>query len=159
MKKYVRIPKERVPVLIGKDGKTKKEIEASARCTISVSDEDVEIDGEPEDVLKTTEVVKAIGRGFPPETAMFLLEETYSLEIRSLEGESEKTIKRLMGRVIGRSGATRKIIEDMTGCRLSIYGKTVSIIGEHEAVLKASRAVEDLLSGRSHGYVYRKLRS
>lgn len=158
MKNIVRIPWERVPALIGRDGKTKREIEASGKCALSVHDEDVEIEGEPGDVLTVMEVVKAIGRGFAPDTAMLLFDEDYALEIRSLEGESEKTVKRLMGRVIGRSGATRKVIEDTTGCHLAIYGKTVAVIGEREAVMRASQAVEDLLSGRSHGYVYRKLR-
>ena len=49
------------------------------------------------------------------------------------------------------------IIEDATNTQICVYGKTVSIVGPWEGAEKARQAVEDLLEGRSHGYVYRKL--
>ena len=74
-----------------------------------------------------------------------------------MQGESEKTIKRLMARVIGSRGATRKILEKDTNCLVSVYGKTVSLIGKLDDIDAAEKAVEELLRGRSHGYVYSRL--
>ena len=156
MKETVLIPEERKAVLIGSRGKVKGNLESDTKTRIRVDDL-VEIEGEGQDVYRASEVVKAIGRGFSPEHAFLLLEEGYELFTVSLQGEKPNTIKRLMGRVIGRKGMSRRIIEQTTGAFLSVYGKTVSIIGKAEEVSRAREAVEALLSGRKHGGVYRKL--
>jgi len=157
MEKYILIPEERKSILIGKNGKVLRRIEKLTRCRISVG-EAIGISGEGLDVLKAEEIVKAIGRGFNPDRAMILADDEYVLEIFSMSGESENTRKRLMARVIGKSGSTKRIIEHQTGCFISVYGKTVSIIGHSGDIERASKAVEQLLSGRSHGFVYRRLK-
>jgi ribosomal RNA assembly protein len=154
----INIPEERKGAIIGKNGEVKEEIEQRTRTTIRVG-EGVVIEGEePILLMKACEIVKAVGRGFSPEKAMLLLNEDYVLRIVSLRGETEKTVKRLMARVIGRKGATRKILESDTNCLISVYGKTVSMIGRQDEVLACEEAVESLLRGRSHGYVYARLR-
>ncbi|UCD07889.1 MAG: RNA-processing protein [Candidatus Aenigmatarchaeota archaeon] len=155
--KEIAIPEERKAVLIGKDGETKEEIESLTKTTITVSD-GIMIKGEVENALKAKNIVEAIGRGFSPKHALRLIDEDCQLEIISLEGETDNTRKRLFGRVIGRKGATRKIIEQTTGCLLSVYGKTVSIIGTAREIDLARSAVEDLLEGRQHSYVYARLK-
>jgi ribosomal RNA assembly protein len=45
----------------------------------------------------------------------------------------------------------------MTGVKIVVYGKTVSLIGELEKVNLVKRAVEMLLSGSLHSTVYRLL--
>jgi len=157
MLQSVLIPEERKAVLIGKKGETKKMIERLTNSRIEINDS-VDIYGEGLDVLKAVNIVKAIGRGFSPKTAMLLLDEDYTLHIISLAGENKKTIRRLMARIIGRKGSSKRIIEEMSGCRISVYGKTVAIIGRFDKIGKAVDAVENLLSGKSHGYVYSRLR-
>lgn len=155
----VNIPEERIGVLIGKDGKVKDELEDVSGTRIVIR-QGVTIEGDdPLLVMKTAEVVKAIGRGFSPEKARLLFRDDYELRIITLRDESSNTIKRLMARVIGAKGATRKILEHDTNCLISVYGKTVSIIGRSEEIGKAQIAIEGLLRGRSHGYVYNKLDS
>ncbi|MEM5812569.1 MAG: KH domain-containing protein [Candidatus Aenigmatarchaeota archaeon] len=156
MIEFVKIPSERLAVLIGHNGKVKKDLEAKTHTKITIMD-DVEIDGESFDVMKAADIVKAIGRGFSPKNAFLLLNEDFELHIITLHGESEKTIRRLMGRVIGREGKTRKKIEEVCGARISVYGKTVAIIGDYRQIEIASKCVEMLLQGRTHGYVYRTL--
>lgn len=153
----IRIPEERKAVLIGPSGETKDELESVTGTRITVSDS-VQVEGDdPERVYTVREIIKAIARGFSPEDAMNLLDDNWHLHVISLVGEKANTIKRLMGRVIGKRGATRHIIEEATGCKISVYGKTASIIGPWDGVEKARGAVEQLLEGRSHGYVYRRL--
>lgn len=154
----VNIPDDRKGVLIGSEGSVKAGLERQSRTRITVT-EGVLIEGDdPLMVMRAAEVVKAVGRGFSPERAMLLMGEDYELRIVSLQGESEKAIKRLMARVIGRKGATRRILEHDTNCLISVYGKTVAIIGKSEEVPAAEESVENLLKGRSHGYVYARLR-
>jgi ribosomal RNA assembly protein len=154
----INIPEDRKGVLIGKDGSAKEGLEGRSRTRITVGDCVVVEGDDPLMVMKAAEVVKAVGRGFCPEKAILLLNDDYELRIISLQGETDKTIKRLMARVIGRKGATRRILEQETNCLISVYGKTVSLIGRQEELMAAEEAVERLLRGRSHGYVYARLR-
>ena len=154
----VNIPEDRKGALIGRDGSAKDELESRSSTRITVRDS-VTVEGkDPLMVMKAAEAVKAIGRGFCPEKAILLLSDEYGMRIISLQGETDKTIKRLMARVIGRKGATRKILEQETNCLISVYGKTVSIIGKQDELPAAEEAVEKLLRGRSHGYVYARLK-
>lgn len=151
----IRIPDDRKAILIGKSGKTKEKIEKFTKTKVSVKDE-ITVSGEPENLLKCLDIIKAIGRGFSPERALNILDEKNHLEIIALKGEHKK-IKRLSSRVIGRSGSARKNIEMLTGASICVYGKTISIIGKYDDVKFARKAVEMILVGRTHGYVYNKL--
>jgi len=154
MKDFVKIPRERIPVLIGKEGSVKKELEKRTATKITVTDE-IGIEGDTIDVIVAANVVKAIARGFSPGNAFLLLDEEFELNVITLSAESEKAVKRLMGRVIGKQGKARKKIEDMCGAKISIYGKTVSIIARSGDMAAASRSVETLLKGKTHGYAYK----
>ena len=159
MQEIVLIPHERVGVLIGKNGKVKERLEKRASVKIKIDDQEVIINGnDPEVLIKVMEVVKAIGRGFSPEHAFILLGEDLELSVITLQGENHNTVKRLMARVIGKKGATKNIIEQETNCLISVYGKTVAIIGKHPELSRAEFAVEEILRGKSHGHVYAKLK-
>lgn len=157
----LKIPKERIAVLIGTKGEMKKQIEEATGTSINVDSEegDVFLKGEDSVCLyNTREIVKAIARGFNPEIAMLLLKQEYALEIITLRDYGdENTMLRLKGRVIGRNGKARKNIELLTETNISVYGKTIGIIGECENSVLARRAVESLLKGSTHANVYKWL--
>lgn len=156
----LRIPKERVAVLIGSNGETKKKIEDETKTKLKVSSEgEIEIEGESYQTWMTRQIVKAIGRGFSPEKAMYLLDEDYIYDIIELKdfAKNENQMTRLKGRVIGSNGKTRDTIEEFTGCFISVYGKTISIIGTVLEAQNAKKAIEMLLSGAKHATVYRLL--
>jgi ribosomal RNA assembly protein len=79
------------------------------------------------------------------------------IDLRSVFGKSEADIKRVQGRIIGMSGKTRRIIEELTDTNVSVYGHTVGIIGTLEQVQIAREAIEMLIKGSMHGTVYRYL--
>ena len=54
-------------------------------------------------------------------------------------------------------GKARNTIEDLTECYVSVYGKTIAIIGKVEMVGVCKRALESLLSGSPHANVYKWL--
>lgn len=158
MFEIVRIPAERRPVLIGKDGRVRMRIEKGTGTRLEISDE-IRISGEdPLGVLLAKEIVTAIGRGFSPPDAMRLLEEGNELRVISMQCESEKKRKRLFGRVIGRQGRSKEMIERETGATICVYGKTLSIIGAPDELGPAEDAARQLLAGKTHAYAYKKMR-
>ncbi len=162
---FVRIPKERIAILIGKDGETKKTIEKHTKTEIGIDSQtgDIQITPKSEgdlDTLKARDIVKAIGRGFSPNHALVLLDDDYYLEVISLVdilGKSQKGILQKKGRIIGKKGSTRSAIEDGANCFLSVYGKTISVIGKPEGLEKATKAIQMLLDGAGHQTVYNYL--
>lgn len=158
----LKIPEERVAVLIGKDGEIKKEIEKATDCKIEVSKEgDVTITGDDGLLLFTTkEIVHAIARGFNPKIALLLTKQDYALDIinmADIAGKSKSTLQRIKGRVIGKGGRSREEIERLTDTYISVYGKTVGIIGEASNVSLARQAVAMLLQGSMHKTVFQFL--
>lgn len=158
----VKIPKDRVAALIGKNGNSKKKIETLTSSKIDVDSKtgDVEVrakEKESVNFYNAVNIVKAVGRGFSPENALLLLDTDYYLDILKLDdivGKSLKAVEQKKGRIIGANGTARKTIEDKTDCTISVYGKTVSIIGKAEKMETARKAVEMLLQGASHDSVY-----
>jgi len=149
------IPDERKAVLIGQKGQDKKRIEKATKTKIVIGDS-VTIEGDPLACLKAGEIIKAVGRGFSPRAALWLAKDDIVLIIIPLDG-SAKTIKRLMGRVIGSQGKAKEYIEENTNTKLSVYGKTVSIIGEYKDAEVAEKSVKILLAGKTHKYAYSHL--
>jgi len=163
----VRIPKDRIGVLIGKRGSTKAMIEELTGAEIVVDSGTGEVlirfPDIPEDPLmpmKLESVIRAIGRGFNPEIALKLLQDDYVLEIidiRRFVGARKNALKRMRGRLIGEKGKARSYIESRTNTHISVYGHTVSIIGRTYDVVAAREAVFSLLEGSMHSTAYRAM--
>ncbi|MBR9699392.1 RNA-processing protein [Candidatus Woesearchaeota archaeon] len=156
----LKIPKERVAVLIGQKGATKKEVETATHTQIEVDSKegDIFIKGKDGlDIFTAKEVCTAVGRGFNPEIALLLLKVDYCFEMVNLLDKSKESQKRVKGRVIGAEGRTRRHIEELTETYISVFGKTISIIGTIESVQLAHKAVEMLVEGSTHSSVYKWL--
>lgn len=162
------IPRDRVGVVLGKDGITKAEIERTFKVKLNVSSESGTIEvspstdnDDPSTTLRAKDVVTAVGRGFSPERAMTLVDDDMVLDVidlRELFGKNESDINRIKGRVIGTQGKMRRLLEEMTDAKVSVYGWTISMIGEFEAISAARQAIEMLLKGKQHSSVYKFLR-
>jgi len=156
----VRIPAERRKAIIGKEGKTKAQIEKMCKVKLKIDDEgEITISGDPTEVFFAKDVVKAIGRGFEPKTALKLLKDDYNLQLINLKeiANNEKAMVRLKGRVIGESGKIRLDIESATDSFLCIYGSTIGIISHVDTISYATEAVNMLLEGAPHPAVLRYL--
>ena len=165
---FIRIPKERVGVLIGPDGRTKKSIEEKLSVELQIDGEAGDVNilmkenaADPSMLFKAKDVVTALGRGFSPEHAFRLIRDEEAvldmLDLRAIFEKSEADIKRVKGRIIGMNGKTRTIIEELTDAHVAVYGHTVAIIGTMEQVQVAREAIEMLIKGSMHGTVYRFL--
>jgi ribosomal RNA assembly protein len=165
---FVRIPKERVGVLVGPDGKVKQQIEEKFMVELEIESESggvtiilSEKTRDPSLLFKAKDVVTAIGRGFSPEHAFRLLRNDDDIfdfiDLRAVFGRSESDIKRVKGRVIGANGKTRKLIEELTDANMVVYGHTIGFIGTFEQVDVARTAVQMLINGSQHHTVYKYL--
>jgi ribosomal RNA assembly protein len=165
---FVRIPKERVGVLVGPDGEVKQSIEEKFMVELEIESEDggvtivlSERTNDPSLLFRAKDVVTAIGRGFSPEHAFRLLRNDDDIfdfiDFRVVFGRSESDIKRIKGRIIGANGKTRKLIEELTDASVVVYGHTVGFIGTFEQVDAARSAVQMLIDGSQHHTVYKYL--
>src|SRR3989338_2305295 len=156
----LKIPKDRIAVLIGPKGATRKKIEKKLNLRLQIDSQEGEVKLSGEDslnLLSAQNIVKAIGRGINPEKALDLLEENVvleSIDITDYSGTSKKRLITLRGRLIGTDGKARRYIEQLTGIYISVYGKTITLLGEYEEVSLARKAIEALLSGSRHSTVY-----
>jgi ribosomal RNA assembly protein len=161
---YLKIPRDRVGVLIGPKGKAKKRIEdffgvvltvdsdsGSVEITLNPNTKDVSV------IFTVQNIVKAIGRGFSPQRVDILAKEDFDLNIIDLSdyvGDSKNALARVRGRIIGKNGRSRAILEELTETRISVYGDTVAIIGNVENLGVAREAVMKLVKGAFHKTVW-----
>jgi len=158
---HVKIPQDRVGVLIGEGGETMREIESCAGVRLDIDSEDgsvgVETTGDPVRALKAPDIVRAIGRGFSPQEALGLLDdEMMMLDLIDIKAASrnENDLRRQKGRLIGENGRTRELMEELTGASVVIYGSTLGAIGTPQQVKVVREAAEMILEGAPHGSAY-----
>ncbi|MGD6808410.1 MAG: KH domain-containing protein [Candidatus Bathyarchaeia archaeon] len=165
---FIRIPRERVGILVGPEGKTKAYIEERMKVNLAIDSEDGGVTiilGEGQDdpsmLLRAKDLVTAIGRGFAPEVAFRLIrneDDVFDMvDLRLVFGRSEADIKRIKGRIIGAEGKTRRLIEELTEANVTVYGHTIGIIGSYEEADAARNAVQMIVEGCEHKTVYRYL--
>ena len=163
----IKIPRERIGALIGKGGRVKQQIEK--RCGVKI-----EIDSETGDTMivdnksadhleafRAVEAITAISRGFSPERAYRLFDDDelifQQIDLRDYTGKSPNALERIKGRVIGEGGKARRMIEELSGAYISVYGHTVGLIGNFRGVKLATDAVAMLAKGSMHKTVYNML--
>ena len=166
MEGLARIPQDRIAVLIGRNGATRKALEEATNSKLHIDSKsgDVSVvwneEFDPIIRMKFPDVIRAIGRGMNPERALQLLKDDQHLmlyDMREYVGKNANQQRRIRSRLIGRNGRIRELIEEHSGAEIVIYGSTVVIIGDEEALPLASQAVERLLQGAEHSSVLKHL--
>lgn len=157
MKDFIRMPNKR-RLLLKKNKKMREIIEKMTGTKIEINDE-ISIGGGNFKVYQAKQVLKAFGRGFDVNVALYLLEDEYGLEVINLTDfiKSRERLKTLKGRIIGTGGKTKKYIEKFAEVDLSVFGKTVSIIGNWEKINIAKEAIMKIIGGCTHQALYRWL--
>ena len=166
MEGLARIPQDRIAVLIGRKGTTRRALEKATNSTLHIDsnsgDVSVVWDDEFDPILrmKLPDVIRAIGRGMNPDRALQLLKDDHHLllyDMREYVGKNPNQQRRIRSRLIGRNGRIRELIEEHSGSEVTIYGSTVVIIGDEDALPLAGQAVERLLQGAEHSSVLKHL--
>ncbi|MCS7146313.1 MAG: KH domain-containing protein [Nitrososphaerota archaeon] len=167
-----QIPVDRIPILIGTGGSTKREIEERLQVSLHINSKEgiVEISPRPEgggqwdpvNLFKAKDIVEAVGLGFSPDRALALTQDDMVLTVIDLTpytGKDKEDNARIKARIIGAGGKTRRIIEETAHVYVSIGHDTVAIIGRAADVSAAREAVEMLINGAPHSSVYKFLDS
>ncbi|WAC05039.1 MAG: KH domain-containing protein [Methanoregula sp.] len=162
MMQEIKMSGSRIGALIGKGGETKKLLETKTNTTITIDSKEgaVKVEGSDENavpLLRAVETVNAINRGFSPERAFELLDdEDLLLDMIDLSGlaDNPRQLDRLRGRIIGKDGRAREQIEDMTDVEISVFGKTIALIGYPEQLKIARTAIDMLIEGVPHENVF-----
>ncbi len=166
MEGLTRIPQDRIAVLIGRKGSTRKALEKATNSTLHIDSTsgDVSVvwddDFDPITRMKFPDVIRAIGRGMNPERALQLLNDDHHLmlyDMREYVGKNANQQRRIRSRLIGRNGRIRELIEEHSGAEIVIYGSTVVIIGDEDGLPLAGQAIERLLQGAEHSSVLKHL--
>ena len=175
------LSKDRIAVLIGSNGETKKKLEYETGTVIKIDSKTGDYYIEPQKEVKnpklppflespgvrvytTQHVLEAINYGFNPIKALKLIDPEKIIEIIDLEkilgNTTKKKLQRIKGRLIGDKGKIRKSIEKFAGVDFSIYNKYLAIIGDFSSMKIAKKAINMLLQGSSHktmlDYLYRE---
>jgi ribosomal RNA assembly protein len=158
---HIKIPADRIGVLVGPSGSVKSMFEEKTGTELVIDSDtgavEIVTGEDPIMAMRLAEIVRAIGRGFSPERAFALLEdEMLMLDVIDLSRvcNTKSDMARIKGRIIGKDGRTREITEKLTGVGISVYGKTVAIIGNPDQIRIARAAIEMLMDGAPHGAVY-----
>jgi ribosomal RNA assembly protein len=163
----LKIPRERIGALIGKGGRVKQQIEKRCGVEIEIDSEtgDAIISGskpvEQMEAFRAVEVITAISRGFSPERAYHLFDDEevvfQQMDLHDYAGKSPNALERIKGRIIGEGGKARRMIEELSGAYISVYGHTVAFIGNYREVKLATDAIAMLAKGSMHKSVYTML--
>lgn len=162
---FVKVPRERIGALIGPNGRVKETVEKQLSVELQVDSQTgnvtITLSSTAEDpslLFRAKEIITAIGRGFSPEHAFRLIRDDDTIlvviDLRNIVGRSQSDIKRLKGRIIGKEGKTRRIIEELTDASVSVHGHTISIIGDMDQAEVAREAIQMLIKGNQHRTVY-----
>jgi ribosomal RNA assembly protein len=101
-------------------------------------------------------VIAAVNMGHSPDSAMRLEDETFVLDTIDVKSyvKDHTRLKVVMGRIIGKEGSTRKLIEEITKCSVSVKDHYVSVIGPYENTILVHEALDMLIKGASHKSLY-----
>ncbi|MDM7913442.1 MAG: KH domain-containing protein, partial [Methanotrichaceae archaeon] len=135
----IKIPEERIGVLVGPGGSIKSLIEEKTKTELMIDSETGTVSivsaEDPLLAMRVMDLVRAIGRGFSPERALPILDDEMLmldvLDLSKMVG-TKSDMARMKGRIIGKDGRTREIMERLSGAKVSVYGKTVSLLGYPE---------------------------
>ena len=163
MEHLARIPQDRIAVLIGKGGETRRMLEEACGATLEIDSKSGEVmadwgEGSVDPIvrMKMPDVIVAIGRGLAPKRAVQLIQDEVFLkmyDIREWVGKQPNQTRRMRSRLIGRNGRIRSLIEEISRCELAIYGSTVLVIGDEDGIALAAPAIEGILRGSEHSTI------
>jgi ribosomal RNA assembly protein len=158
---HIKVPHDRIGAIIGPKGQVKSLIEQLSTATIDIDSENGTVEvipGEdPIQSMRAPDVIQAIARGFNPEKAMILMDDEMimleTIDLSRSAGTPQEMI-RLKGRIIGKAGKTREIMESMIGVKNFRLWKNCKHSGYPEQNQIIRTAIEMLIGGATHGQVY-----
>lgn len=134
---------------------SKQMLEKELRVKISNKDNEICIEGLPENEYDAEKVIEAIDFGFSIKKALLIKKQDLKFDILNIKEHMHgKNIVRVKGRVVGESGSALQTLSQLSDCYFEIKGNQVGIIGDPENIENAQNAIIMLIKGSKHANVY-----
>lgn len=140
---------------INKIRQNKAKLEKALKVKISVSGNNVNVDGKAINEYVACQAIESINLGFKVPQALLLCDEDLILEKINIKDLTKRhDLERIRGRIIGTKGKTKEIIENLSDCFICLHDNTVGIIGRAEDIEKAMHAITSIIQGSKQSKVY-----
>lgn len=138
--------------------RNKNLLEEKLGVKITLKGKNIEFSGKAFDEYQASIVLDALNVGFSAKKALLLLEEDNILIRMPIKNFTRrKNLSEVRARIIGSKGKTKKTIEEISGCFLSITDNEVGIIGSAEDAEQAKNGLAKLIGGTKESNVYHYL--
>lgn len=137
-----------------------EELERKLKVNITFVGKKMTIEGESLDEYEAIKILEAINLGFSAKRALTLLEPNMTWKSFNIkEFTRRKNLKDVRARIVGTEGKTKRAIEEISACEISLKENTLSIIGPGESIEEAVTALKNLIRGSKQSNVYKFLES
>ncbi len=132
----------------------RKNLEKKLRVKITSKGKIIFVEGKAEQEYLAIQIIEAINLGFTTDKALLLTEDYIFEKINIKDLTKRQDLDRIRGRIIGTKGKTRKTIESLSDCFISLHDNIVGIIGRAEDIEKAMQALTSIIQGSKQSKVY-----
>ena len=138
--------------------RTKEKIESKLNAKISLNGRILTIDTDPLNEFEAQRLVDALNLGFSSHVAIKVLDEEMAfIKINIKDYANTRNLEVVRARLIGTHGKTKKTLQEITKCDISIHDNEVGIIGPAEISESALTAVTNIIRGTKQANAYKYL--
>ncbi len=135
--------------------KNKNRLERALNVKITIKNNEISVEGKPEDEYIAEKVIDAVNLGFRIPVALLIKEEDFTFEILDIKDYTRrKDYETIRARIIGKDGKTLKTLNILTKCNFELKDNRVGIIGDPEYIENAHNAVILIVQGSKQANVY-----
>src|SRR3989344_25440 len=138
--------------------RTKERIESKLNAKINLNGRILTIDTDPLNEFEAQRLVDALNLGFSFNNAVKVLDEEMAfIKINIKDYANTKNLEVVRARLIGTHGKTKKTLQEITKCDISIHENEVGIIGPAEIAESALTAITNIIKGTKQANAYKYL--
>ncbi len=138
-----------------KTAKSKNKLERFLNVKITIKNNEISVEGKPEDEYIAEKVIEAINFGFPVPVALLIRTEDFLFETLNIKDYTKrKDFETIRARIIGTGGKTLRTLTQLTECNFELKSNEVGIIGSPECIKNAQTAIISLVQGSKQANVY-----
>ena len=138
--------------------RNKEKLEEKLNGKITIREKTLTIETDPFNEYEAQRVFDALNLGFSVEKSLKVLEEEIGfIKINIKDYANTKNLEVVRSRLIGTHGKTKKTIEEITKCDVSIHDNIVGIIGPAEVTESALTAITNIIKGTKQANAYKYL--